>query len=465
MFARLILIAIVTTGLTGMDRQPAAAESTPEPWTHYFGIQDREAQWASFRRGILRNRSGWALIQDTVVGSDEYDARLEELSDRIRTASPIGDLILPVGAVLSGRDAAQFQAYVDLLERDAGETWKRVVRDQVIAASAAAAPDRSLFWQIDNEINSRHMVSSAGKLLGWPDADGFDDPRLVAVYADYVLAPAVEAIESVRNNVTPAHSRIVLGSIANATRQSSEEWMNALLDHRFDGRFAPTLKGDRVADHVDIIAMHYVATRDEDVNDSVLTRTLDRWLGDGAITGVWMTEELGKARARKNQGALTAIRLVAGYTRFAIQHSLTSAQLRCSFWGATAGNVESNAVAGLDVIYEFLGPGKLTDVSAGISTDGTTGNARVYGFRADDAGREIVVVTSVERDRRNAVRSITVDNSAPLQAVEIYEVSAEGLVSVGFRLKGRTVVLDERVKIGPGSAVLALVDRQPTVSE
>ena len=178
---------------------------------------------------------------------------------------------------------------------------------------------------------------------------------------------------------------------------------------------------------------------------------------DEAIETV--TEELGKARARKHQGALTAIRLMAGYMRWIIERGVDSGQVRCSFWGATAGNPEANAVTGLDVVYEFLGDGQLLDVSDGAAVGGITDAARVYAYRDLGQSRTMTFATSVLRDRRNAVRWIEVGQGARRRDVTLFAVSADGLVPVDFRIERGKAVLDERVKIGPGTGFLALVHR------
>jgi hypothetical protein len=244
---------------------------------------------------------------------------------------------------------------------------------------------------VGNEINSRSMARSLGA-AGGVMAAGHDDPALIPLYAELLFAPAVEVLRGAGKDLysDPRRIRIVLGSIANIHREVSREWLRTLLAYRIEGTYAPTLAGQRVADLVSVVSVHYAATADDPPWQGIFDAIAAQLQEGGIAPAIWATEELGKRRAARGLGAATAVRVAAAYLARGAERQQTAELLRCSFYGWTRGAPGTTADEGMQMLLAHFGRERVAYLGS-VQGEAPGLESRVFGAGAAP-GRRLVVL-------------------------------------------------------------------------
>lgn len=344
-----------------------AGTTTPDPWFRYFSAQGQHADWAG-----------------TVRGKDRGS------QDSARLAGE-GDLIVPVDwGLRSGKDPQAVAGVVRAIREGKAQPAKRELAARVRALEQAHRGGR-LYWQVGNEINSRSMARSLGAAGGVSSA-GHDDTALIPLYAELLFAPAVEVLRGAGKDLysDPRRIHIVLGSIANIHRESSREWLRALLAYRIKGTYAPTLAGQRVADLVSVVSVHYAATADDPPWQGIFDAIAEQLQEGDIAAAIWATEELGKRRAASGLGAATAVRVAAAYLARAAERQQTAGQLRCSFYGWTRGAPGTTADEGMQILLAHFGRERVAYLGS-LQGEAPGLESRVFGAAAAP-GRRLVVL-------------------------------------------------------------------------
>jgi hypothetical protein len=379
------------------------------PWAAYFVSQDKPAPWAQTVRGLGRGKTGVALIEESEqinVGPGSEFARLEEQVKDVITSR---DMIIPVGGLRAAKEQDEVNAFMNMIKRDGGKRWKEVVLTQAVRFAKLPHGYERIYWQVGNEINSKAYGTTLNRWAGKGVASGFDDSYIIPLYVEYFLAPTVEALRSASLQVTGSKDKIqvLLGPIANAARPSSRKWLDDLLNYRIRGDFATTLAGERVADAVNMIGIHYVVTSANSDWSVILDDLHHKWVGHSRITGIWSTEELGKKAAEAGLGAATAIRVAARYLHWWGVHSITPKQSRCSFWGWEMGKPGTTGGDGMQALYNFLGDTALKELDRALNVE-PLNNLEVYAFQsASDPSKRIMIFFPRKPDEKVNVSQIS----------------------------------------------------------
>jgi hypothetical protein len=320
----------------------------PLSWTTYVGLEAKSREWMQTIR-----IPGRPDIAESPAAVSAMVAMIKPLFAQKRA------LIVPIGGLVSARFPDRVSAYLKKIEQDQGKAWKERVYRQALAVAKVAPSHHHYALQVGNEINSRHYTETIGLWRGNPPQAKYiqNDETIIPIYVEYYLAPTVEAIRKASRAAYKDDNRmqIMLGSLANANNERSQEWLEALLSHRVKGKYAPTLAGQSVHQLVNLISTHYLVTADDQDWRTKLNTLWSRWVGQGRVRGVWATEELGKQRALQNRGAETALKVTARYLSWWGSRQLRPEQSRFSFWGWDLGATNTRGEDGMKALHQCLG--------------------------------------------------------------------------------------------------------------
>jgi hypothetical protein len=144
----LLALALVVRG------DVLAAEAPPV--SSWLGNQSAEAPWAGFVRGVGLGATGTALYTGEHGEALVDQECLEELATHVAGLIAERDVVLPVGGLGSARRQSRVDAFMALIESDAGATWKEIVHMQAERLARLPGGLEHVYWQVGNEINSRH---------------------------------------------------------------------------------------------------------------------------------------------------------------------------------------------------------------------------------------------------------------------------------------------------------------------
>ena len=471
--------SVILFSLLLLTGAPAWGEAN---WTAYVGNQTKTAPWAGFLRGVALGRSGTAL-RSAEAGAAVDNAKLSELASHLAQYARDGDVIAPVGGLGSGRQQQRVNQFLDFISGDNAAAWKQIVEQQTRAvANATKNGQGKVYWQIGNEINSRHFSATFRTWAGaevpgqsrkqerparrmengaraqsgrdsakeerppsrrrGDDKDDNGDTRtraeggarnddfVIPIYVEYFLAPTVEGIRKASRELR-APVPIVLGTLANSRAESSRDWLKRLLEYRIEGRFASTLKGRQVYELVDILAIHYLVSYPGDDWRATLDELHAEWVGRGGIRGIWSTEELGRRRALRGIGAATSFKVVARYLDWALDRQATPEQVRVNLWGGNLGQRNTQADYGLSMLEQFLGQTALTPINHeafGVSDN----NIELYGFNSADTGKTVIIVFGRERNTKATLGQLSLGGVPPRKGdVQVHIFSKHGRSTAG----------------------------------
>jgi len=463
-------------------------------WMDYVSTQDEQAAWASTVRGVIRGKTGIAVMQASASESYNFQPLLHSLA----AVKGTRDLILPVGGLGSGRRADVVDSYIRMIRYDGGKRWRRLIHQQTREV-AARFPGQHVYWQVGNEINSWHFGTS---LSGWTDSDEdvsydpienirmlqWDDPDersqrkeerkqsknqlkkfnrnnsdVISLYVEYFLAPTAEAIMDARAGGADFGERIkiVLGTIANSHNARAQTWLDSLLNYRIKGEFAPKLAGRKVSEVVDIIALHYMVSSPGPDWHSALRKMYGNWLGNGSITGIWSTEEIGKKRAMSNLGGASAISVLSRYTSLWNELGIDPSQGRVNFWGWNLGNAGTRADDAMQTLMRLVGDTPLTSVAEGDVILQSGGKPESYFFKT--AKGQLVLVQFSANQRKSSVFNgfKTPWVGEPPSGITLIVFSASGQHEPEHEvtLENGWLTVSTPAVLSPRDAIMVVVDR------
>lgn len=501
----LVMLALAAGALVASlcGATPAIPPAKDIPWPEYFSVSsDTPPPWA---RTVRRSQA-----------QSHPDPFLKK-----------ADVLNSFGPGVGGE-------FVANLKRDDGAAWKKSVKEAALAAVAAQQDSGNTFyWQLGNEISSPRSAGAwhawveggsstsdqaAGQRAGEvpvPDQVGGrrrgrgdgeaavearprgqgrggaaaarpspglrNDPWLVPVFADYFLAPTIEALLEVRKE-TGAIVPIVLGSIGNGSSEENRAWYAQLLQHELDGRFAPSLKGKRVMDCVDYLAFHYTI---DGANWQESLEDFRKWVGQGSIKGFFDTEEIGYQSTSAGTSGSIALRAFARYLHWWGKYGFTPDQVRVNYWnwdggrgwgpgGAPAAGNATLPKVSMGVLHAFLGDTALREVVApqveGIKAETyayeVKGQPKRALFVLGPRGRQHGGAFAEEEGVADASSSMKVQRLTTVADGWVGTVSgkahifsaSEGHQEVGLAVKpeggGYAIILDREVTLTDGSTLL-----------
>ncbi len=249
---------------------------------------------------------------------------------------------------------------------------------------------RGIYLQIGNEINSRHYGTAISSWQGRGRV-GPNSEAIIAVYTEYFLAPAVEALRDFDWGAETASTvHLGLGSVANAANPRSRAWLYDLLDYRIRGDFAPSLSGKRVVEIIDLASIHYLVTAADEEWLEILDSLKTRWIDSGLVSGVWGTEELGRRRADAGLGAMTAMKVTSRYLHWWSTRGVSPDQSRFLLWGSIRGQPGTTGDYAMELLHEFLGDSRISDVSSLLDLS-PQANIEAYAFETvGEPGKRVI---------------------------------------------------------------------------
>jgi len=357
------LLTVSLVGLLGLPASLLAQSLSDTPWTEYFGASHGPyVGWGHTSR-IQNDRTG-QIRKTTRLGADIV----------------LGD-IYGLGSANQEDAVAQF---MDSIEADSGQSFRQKIFNRVLQLDQLqldiGTTNQVYFWQFGNEITS---IQYALNLRSWAEQQVQPtrpaDPFIIPLYAEYYLAPAVEAIHEAEV-VTGINIPVMLGSIGNANIPNRREFLNELLNYQLVGTYASTLTGLSVADIVDYIDVHYLVDKDFHVQNQqgrnikhlqgsyelALNEIYDPWVATGILDGIWSTEEVGRKASDGGYGAATAMVLAARYLHWWDKNGLSSDQGRTLLWGTGLGPSNVSANLAMRTLFDFLGETPLVEVPGAV---------------------------------------------------------------------------------------------------
>jgi hypothetical protein len=426
----------------------AATYVTPAVWTNYVSAQGQPTAWGDVVRGLASGGNQTPLSASTATSAQ---------IQHVQQGGNALDLIVPIGWVDSGRDPSTVSGLIQGFDAHGSASAEQDLANQVTALQTQYTGG-VLYWQLANEINSsvmtQNLLAAKGIAVG---SDDHDDTRSIPVYAEYIFAPSVEAIQqaSARLYGNKKKINIVLGTIANARGKAAQAWLDQLLNYRIKGTFAPSLTNTRVADNFSIIALNYTATSDDTGSgghwDGIMNTLDQKWRLPGIVKGVWATEELGQQRADAGLGMATSVRVSAQYLSRAAHLQLSPVQIRCSLYGWNLGLSGVSGGTGMQTLFSLFGRGKLTDLSDGISVAASQA-MKAFSFSSANGRRLTVVFNAPSTSKPGTVSSVTVSSSGssgslPTAAVLTASGSVAVAVSAAYSGSKTTYILGTPVQL------------------
>jgi hypothetical protein len=224
---------------------------------------------------------------------------------------------------------------------------------------------RRIVWQMGNEVVSGHFdpkgvwdrrdAGAPGKRQGQAPGGkednffGYDLKWKEDYYVDRYLAPAIEATERASRDVygDPRKIRIALGSM-NPYNRPNLAFLANVMGRSFDGAQAPTLKGEPVWKHIDLLTVHYMAGSPRTIE--TLQQYHDEYLRPGKVQGIWITEDHGHA----GKGPVTILDRGLRFLDWAVRNHLTGEQARLCWWGEGAREPGGSGMEATRLLGEFL---------------------------------------------------------------------------------------------------------------
>ena len=217
---------------------------------------------------------------------------------------------------------------------------------------------RYVFFEIGNEVVSGHFDPKG--LKGQPGFQpgpapdgkffGYDLEWKLDFYINGYLAPSIEVIRQVSKDVYGDASRIkiLLGSV-NPYNQQNIWFLKTLMNSRFDGMHAPTLKDEPVWKHLHMISVHYMGGSDS--NFETMQEFHDLYVNTGKVEGIWNTEDHG---GRGGRGPVTIVDRGLRHLAWAAQNSLNAEQTRIVWYGDNAPKPGGRAREAIHLLGDFL---------------------------------------------------------------------------------------------------------------
>lgn len=286
-------------------------------------------------------------------------------------------------------------------------------------------------WQIGNEIVSGHFdpMGLKGKVSRYLNMDGsyhgYDLEWKKKYYVNDYLSPAIEAAERVGRDLfgDPDAPLILLGSM-NPYNQFDIEFLKKVMESRFDSPQAPSLQGEKVIDHIDIMTVHYMFAKPE--RRRRMQAYADAYLKTGRIKGIWVTEEHG----RKGKGPVTIIDRGTRFLTWAAKNGFDATQVRLIWYGDGATGPGGSGRQVERLLGEYLAN---QDLSITEESHKGVRYTTILGSRSGEPAA-IVVVVFPTRPMATHLRSLKIDMES--KGLEPWEVR---IVCYSYKMPPREV--------------------------
>jgi hypothetical protein len=313
-------------------------------WHSFFGTHYASNAWEGTIRthnyGLTLDGSG-RIVQ---LDSSKKGALGDLLVD--------SDVVLLIGGLGSLKNLDAITSYTSMIELGGGASWELAVTEYINSVSALNVNNKNIYIQLGNEISS----DEAGIAMhAWMQDDVVGksyDRGAIPAYVEYFLAPTVAGINNA--NSTP---KILLGSITNFRNTDAIPYMEALLNYKIVGTYAPSLAGKYVHEVIDIVSAHYFLDSAE--WETQLNYVNANWIVPGKIEGLFSTEEVGIKAAEVGSGAVSALYTFSRYSKWWQLNGFSPSMGRAIFWGASIGPLGTRADDVMQEIYNFIGTANL----------------------------------------------------------------------------------------------------------
>ena len=206
----------------------------------------------------------------------------------------------------------------------------------------------TVIWQVGNEIQGGHwnpkMLTKAQARASRP-ADipenryrsGYDLRWKVPYYVNEWLAPAVATVERLCSELfdDPHALPVAVGSM-NPYNGPNAWFLEQVMESRFTGFTAPSVRGDPVWKHFDYLTVHYMFDVGgpshqfgQNVNRERMDEYVENYLRPGKVRGIWVTEAHGRA----GRGPVTILKTGFRFVDWVVSHQLDAAQAKLVWWG------------------------------------------------------------------------------------------------------------------------------------
>jgi hypothetical protein len=366
------------------------------------------------------------------------------------------DVILAVTGMGSGRNREAMDFFLTRMALDYGEAWKSEYRNHAVQVLANNNREETAHWQFGNEINSQKFSENVHAWTNTGKRGRDHDLTTIPYYVEMYLAPGVEAIrETLQDNgngALLAEIPIVLGSIAAFANPSAQKFLDALLNYRIEGRFAPSLKGKPVYELVDVISLHYIATSNSPSRRTTLDTVRRNWLGKGTIKSIWSTEELGIQRGRANAGSVFTAQVFARYMDWWLENEMNAQQGRAFFWGSEEGDIGHRGSESMDHLLERLGPSaeleRVDQSSYSVNGD----NLEYYAFSVKEKSQVLIFVFPHDQKKSAELKQLSIRSLG--EKLDYKYIAADGSLISGLNLD-KDMSLEKPLSI-PATSMLIL---------
>lgn len=336
----------------------------PSQWadyfgTHYTGSPDGVGRWWNTVRSYGGTHTGVYATDrsETHIGpftGKEVRVGLADFHSRFNRNGKTAEQLIP--DLIQHRFTAIYQ--MTSIVRPSLDPFDKDLAYWTVYQIHKEFPDawRYLAWQIGNEVVSGHFDPKGQKKdTGIPEEapqgqfHGYDLDWKEDYYVEDYLAPAIEAIERASNDVygNPRKIKTLLGSMNPYNRQNIR-FLENVMNRTFAGKNAPTLAGDPVWQHIDVLTVHYMFGGKGTVDR--MQGYVDDYLRTGKISGIWATEEHGLA----GKGPVTVVERGFRFFAWVARNGLSADQARLVWWGDGARKPGGSARDAEQLLGDFL---------------------------------------------------------------------------------------------------------------
>ena len=372
-----IVVAVSASVFAADARQPdserqsitlfVGAESMtqlPSQWpeyfgTHYVGSPEGVGKWWNTVRSYGGTHTGIYATEDSPEHVGPFTGRtirvgLGDFHSRFNRSGRSAEQLIP--DLIEHRFTAIYQ--MTTIVRPSLESFDKDLAYWTVYQIHEKFPDawQHVAWQIGNEVVSGHFDPKGRRQeTGVPEEakqgqfHGYDLAWKEKYYVEDYLAPAIEAIERASKDVysDPRKIKILLGSMNPYNRQNIEFLQN-VMGRTFTGKNAPTLTGEPVWKHIDILTVHYMFGGERTVER--MQGYVDNYVRTGKVDGIWMTEDHGQA----GKGPVTVIERGFRFMAWVARNKLDANQARLVWWGDGARKPGGSARDAEQLLGDFL---------------------------------------------------------------------------------------------------------------
>ncbi len=494
----------------------------PSTWPEYFGIHysTRPGPWRTVRGyagpHVGFPHAGRPLGQGQPVRIGPYSGQpvqvaLEDIRNWKRSEEQSLSTWIPQ---LATDDRAAIYVTSGLFDSHGRQFPKDLAYWTMRLCYQRPQAERHIYWQWGNEINGDHFdMLTPEERAAIPGTSPWRFSNLPVKqqrYVEWYLAPGIEATRRASQDVfgDPRRIKILSGSCANSYNPRFREWFYGILDRTIEGEQAPSLKGTKVWQHLDVITIHYpFAAADRSGGGSaVLQEVFDRYVraenpsqthrsqperpqeagpptgsgtgvkvlspsplrtvertgatdvpigfgsGSTRVTGLWVTEEHGDSA----QGAVTVIDRGLQYLDWVASNGLNAEQTRLCWWGADRQKAGGAGTAAAELLGHFFAHRQLACQRQ------TLGSAPTYLIAGSQKGRIdrllVAIVPTAEQALGKltlALRASRADQAWSAQAVQwSAKKPAESWSLAVAPTSGKLIITLDRTLQGPLTLLL-----------